>query len=76
MTYTWDETKDDRTIARAAHMCVDESAQNDRRASKLWDFKAGTATVITWAFMAIHGGGDRQEDNVATPEVHQREGDA
>ncbi len=33
---------------------MDESAQNDGQASNLWDFKAGTATVIMWVFMVIH----------------------
>jgi hypothetical protein len=52
LTYTWDDTKDDSTCSVC--MCVDESAKNDRQAPKLWDFKAGTTTVITWAFMAMH----------------------
>jgi hypothetical protein len=49
LTYMWDETKEG-----AARTCVDDSAKNDGRASKLWDFQARTDTVITWVFMVIH----------------------
>ncbi len=55
---------------------MDNSAQNDGRASKLLDFSIKELYSTDLGLKGdSHGGDEGQEDNVrATPEVHQRGG--